>query len=276
MKLPARLFFLLSWLSVLSIAVLAQPRKPAPTLTTDDVIAARPATPLPAPAASNAPGKDAPAAAAAATQPTPSSSAEAAEKAAEKEWNERLRQAQEKARGLVWQADKTDLLITQLRNQLFSANARSPETQGQINAQIAQLSAQARQLRAEAKTAQQAIETLQSEGKTKQYQAQSAALTNDKGEPDKQAFQEEYNNLQSELQAAQARLEVLQLRLTSNQADTLKKGNGDNFTLNRLRQEKEQTATELADTRAKIEALTNQLQTHRQKAAAAGVSLTAQ
>ncbi|MFN7931226.1 MAG: hypothetical protein U0Y68_25515 [Blastocatellia bacterium] len=270
------LIFLLSLMFVSASVVLAQSRRPAPTLTTDDVLATRPASPLPTPAASKAPDKPTSATAPPADKKAPPATAEETKKGAEKEWNERLRQAQEKARALSLQADKTELLVTQLRNQLFSATARTPEAQGEINAQITQLSAHANQLRAEAKAAQQSVAALQSEGQGKEFQVQAAALTNEKGEPNQQAFQDEYNNLQSELQSAQARIDVLQLRGRSNRAETLNKGSGDNFTLNRLRQENEQLNIELADTRAKIEALTNKLQTHRQKAAAAGVPLTTQ
>lgn len=273
MKVPVYFSFLLSGVLGISTVVLSQSRKPAPTLTTDDVIATRPSTPVPTSEANKTPQPKAPGTAAQPTPPTPAATAEETKKGAEKNWNEQVRQAQEKARNLALQADQTELQITQLRNQLFSATARPPEAQGQINNQIAQLSAQATQLRAASQAAQQAVETLQAEGKAKEYQLQAVALTNEKGEPNQSAYQDEYSKLQNELQAARARLEVLQLRVTNNQSDTLKKGNGDNFTLNRMRQEREQLSTEIADTRTKIEALTNQLQTHRQKAAAANVPL---
>ena len=276
MKILATLLSLFSLLLGLAISLTAQTRTPLPTLTTDDVVAARPAVPVPtAPAkeAAKVAGKEEKSAGTDVPKTIPPPANEDPQKIAEKNWNERLRKAQEKARAMESQADQTDLTITQLRNQLFSAEARAPEANGKINARITELFAQTNRLRAEAKVAQQEIEVLEAEASANQYKVQQVALTNEKGEPDKAAYQGEYDKLQSELQAARARVEVLQLRLSGNHADTLKKASGDNFTLNRLREEKEQTTAELAATRAKIETLTNQLQTHRQKAAATGIPL---
>jgi chromosome segregation ATPase len=262
-------FFLLA----LSMVALAQSSRSVPTLTTDDIVSSRPLVPPPASTAVKPPGKveknSAPGEA-----KTDGIKSDDPKKNAEQNWNERLRKAQEKAQSLAQQADQVELAITQLRNQLFSAAAKAPEANGQINARITQLFAQMYQLRADAKTAQQEVETLQAEGDANQYQVQAVSLTNNRGEPDKQAYQKEYNQLQSELRAAHAREEVLQLRLNTIHSETLRNANGDNFTLNRLRAEKEQTAAEWEETRAKIATLTNKLQAHRQKAAAAGISLS--
>lgn len=262
----------------LSIHSLAQPKRSIPTMTMDDVSASRaiPSTPTPATKeTSKNPGKEEKNTAQETINSAPTPPPEEAQKEAEKNWNERLDNAQERARGLELQADQTELLMTQLRNQLYSATARAPETHSQINARIAELFAQAKQLRAEAKNAQQEIEALQAEGNAKQYKVQQAALTNEKGEPNNQAYQKENDKLQSELQAAQAHLEVLQLRLSNNRTETLKNAGGDNFASNRMREEKAQATADVEATRAKIEALTNQLQIHRQKATSAGVILNA-
>lgn len=254
----------------------AQTKKPLPTLTTDDVVAARPAPPPAAPAKESGSesgknvGKEEPRPASVKATEAAASGAEA-KKSAEKGWNDRLRQAQEKARVLTLQADQTELQITQLRNQLFSASTRAPEANGQMNNQIAALSAQTNRLRAEAKAAQQSLEALQAEGRDNQYSVQSVALTNEKGEPDQAAYQGEQDKLQGELQAAQARSEVLQLRLRNNQAETLKKASGDNFALNRLREEREQITAELEKTRQKIAELNIGLSEHRGKATAVGL-----
>lgn len=254
--------------------VIAQPQKPIPTLTSDDVIGAKSATPAVAPPAKEdqkdpsekAASKDAVAVA-------PVKSEEGPKKKAEKEWNERLKKAQEKLSELERRADQTELQITQLRNQLFSATARAPEMNGQLNARISELNGLRNRLRAEAQIAQQGVDALQSEGQRNSYNVAGVVLTDEKGGANVQAYQSEYDKLQNELSDAQARVEVLQIRLNSIQSEVLKKGNGDNFTLNRIRQEREQTTADLNDTRNRIEELKSRLQSHRQKAAASGVSL---
>ncbi|MBS1806805.1 MAG: hypothetical protein JST84_01270 [Acidobacteria bacterium] len=275
MKNRITLFFQCGLLFGLSAITVAQTSKPVPTLTTDDVVISRPTSPVSAPPAketSKNTGKEEKSAVPDAPK-SASSASEDSQKKAERDWNDRLKKAQEKARGLESQADQAELTITQLRNQLYSAAARTPEANGQINARMNELSTQMNRLRAEAQVAQQEIEALRTEGNEKQYKEQFVALTNEKGEPNVEAYKSENDKLESELQAARARVEVLQFRLNSNHSEVLKKGNADNFTLNRLRQEKEQTSAELEATRARIETLTSQIQTHRQKAAASGVQL---
>ena len=276
MKLPIRLLLPVSCFLLFAATVIAQTRAPIPTLTSDDVIGSKAAVPLAVPLvttkeasknlAEKTPAKETTATASVQVEGDP-------KKKAEKEWNERLKKAQEKQSDLERRADQTELQITQLRNQLFSAAARSPELNGQLNARISESTEQRNRLRAEAQTAQQEVTTLQSEGRNNAYQVTAATLTNEKGEPDAQAYQAKQEKLQNELRDAQARVEVLRIRLNSVQGEVLKKGNGDNFTLNRLRQERERTTAELEETRSRIEELNNQLQSHRQKAAAAGIPL---
>ena len=278
MRLPIRLLLQAGFLLLLATVVVAQARAPLPTLTSDDVVGTKPAVPVPSATTKDAgktPSEKAPAKDATATA-SAKSSEEDPKKKAEKEWNEQLKKAQEKQSDLERRADQTELQITQLRNQLFSATARSPELNGQLNVQISKLSAIRNRLRAEAQTAQQEVAGLQSEGRNNTYQVSEVSLTNEKGEPDAKAYQAEQETLQNELRDAQARVEVLRIRLNSVQGEVLKKGNGDNFTLNRLRQERDQTMAELEETRSRIEELKGKLQSHRQKASAVGVTLGAQ
>jgi chromosome segregation ATPase len=274
-----RLLLQAGFLCLFATVVAAQTRAPIPTLTTEDVVGTKPSVPAP-PLLAKDPAKDAgkdvrknP------VQPEPAktlNAADEAKKKAEKEWNERLKKAQEKQSDLERRGDQTELEITQLRNQLFSAAARAPEANGQLNARSSELSAQRQRLRAEAQAAGQEVSKLEAEGQSNFYQRAAVSLTNEKGEPDATAYQAEQARLRTEMQDAQARIEVLQIRLNNIQGEVLKKGNGDNFTLNRLRQEREQMTTELRETRARIEDLNNNLQAHRQKAAAAGIPLSAQ
>lgn len=244
----------------------AQPKAPVPTLTTDDVVGSKPFAPAPA---GKTAAQDVASTTSVKTEDDP-------KKKAEKEWNDRLKKAQETLSELERRADQTDLRITQLRNQLSSATARAPEANGQLNIILGDLVKVRDRLRAEAQTARQEVTALEAEGQSHTYKVAEVSLTNEKGEPDTKAFQMEYSKLQNELRDAQARIEVLQIRLNKAQAEVLNRGNGDNFTLNRLRQERDNTSTELQETRSRIEELKNKIQTHRQKATAAGVPLSSQ
>lgn len=262
---------------LLATTAIAQTKAPLPTLTSDDVIGSKPSVPAPSTTvneASKLPAEKVSAKNAAVI--APEKPADDPKKKAEKDWNERLKKAQAKQSDLERRADQTELQITQLRNQLFSATSRSPEMNGQLNARIGELTGQRNRLRVEAQAAQQEVATLQSEGRNNAYQISETKLTNEQGEPDAQAYKAEEEKLQSELNDAQARVEVLRIRLNSLQSEVLKKGNGDNFTLNRLRQERDSVNAELAETRSRIEELNNKLQAHRQKARAARVSLGSQ
>ncbi len=276
MNLRLRLLLQAGCLLLLATVVGAQSRAPIPTLTSEDVIGTKQVIsrpPATATETSKNPSQSEKASAKDAVSTVPVKSAEDPKKKAEKDWNERLKKAQEKLSELERRADQTELQMTQLRNQLFSVAAKAPEANSQLNASISELSGQRNRLRAEAQNAQQEFAILQAEGRNNSYQVIEASLVNEKGEPDVLAYQAEQEKLQSELRDAQTRVEVLQIRLNSVQGEVLKKGNGDNFTLNRLRQERERTITELADTRAQIEELNSKLQSHRRKAIGAGVPL---
>ena len=277
MNLRLRLLLQAGCLLLLTTVVGAQSRAPIPTLTSEDVIGTKQVvSKTPATEIGKNSSQSEKALAKDAVSTAPVKSAEDPKKKAEKDWNERLKKAREKLSELERRADQAELQMTQLRNQLFSATSRGPELNSQLNARIGEFTEQRNRLRAEAQIAQQEVTTLQSEGRNNSYQVIEATLVNEKGEPDVKAYQVEQEKLQNELRDAQARVEVLQIRLNSVQGEVLKKGNGDNFTLNRLRQERERTTAELAETRTRIEELNSQLQSHRQKATAAGVPLGTQ
>lgn len=266
--------FFVSLFLLLATNLAAQSKAPIPTLTTDDVIGARPTAPGTSSPVNDAAKPPAEKTAPTGTTATPTTAtADETKKKAEKDWNNRLKQAQERHQELERRADQTELQITQLRNQLFSATARAPETNSQLNTQISEFTALRNRLRAEAQAAQQDVAKLEAEGQANAYQVARVSLTNEKGEPNSTAYQAEQDRLRNEIQDAQARLTVLQIRLNNVQAEVLNRSNGDNFTLNRLRQEREQVTTELKETRTRIEDLKSKLQAHQQKAAAAGVPL---
>ena len=263
-----KLLFTLLSLLIFATTITAQPRSAVPTLTTDDVIVTRPATPnLPPVTATSAPEKNVvkdatteekkPGKIDAKTETEKIATDPA--KAAEKDWNAKLGQAQEKVSGLERQADQSELEIARLRNQLFSADAKLPEARSQLVTRMSELTAQMNKLRVDAKIAQKDVEALSADGKANNYKTEDAAQAVEKSDSDPQAKQKAEQKLKTELSDAQARIEILQLRLNSNHAETLRKGSGDNFTLNRLREEKQNILTDLESTRAKLADLHNKL-----------------
>ena len=267
-KLPLTILSLL----IFATTIIAQPRSAVPTLTTDDVIVTRPVTPTPPPATvTSTPEKNVAKVATTeekklgkidAKTETAKTATDPA-KVAEKDWNAKLGQAQEKVSGLERQADQSELEIARLRNQLFSADAKLPEARGQLVTQMGELMAQMNKLRTAAKIAQKDVATLIADGKANNYKTEDPAQGGEKGDSDPQAKQKAEQKLKTELSDAQARIEILQLRLNSNHAETLRKGSGDNFTLNRLREEKENILTDLESTRAKLADLHNKLKNNQ-------------
>ena len=255
-------------LLIFATTITAQTHSSVPTFTTDDVIVTKPVTPTP-PSATATPTPEKNAVKDATTKEKkpgksdtktePEKTATEPAKAAEKDWNAKLGQAQEKVSGLERQADQSELEIARLRNQLFSADAKLPEARGQLVTQMGELTAQMNKLRTDAKIAQKDVDTLIADGKANNYKTENAAQAGEKSDSDPHAKQKAEQKLKTELSDAQARIEILQLRLNSNHAETLRKGSGDNFTLNRLREEKENILTELESTRAKLADLYSKL-----------------
>lgn len=265
------------WLLHVSISLLfavvamAQSKTPIPTLTTDDVVGLRPtASP---PVASDKKSEAEKSVTKVAGADKSGSAPDDAKKRAEKDWNDRLKAAQRKRGDLERRADQTELQISQLRNQLFSAAARAPEAQGQISVRMNELQGQLNALRSDVQVARQEEEKILEEGRSSSFQIAGTVLTNEKGEANANAYQDEHKKLQGDLRDAQARIEVLQLRLNTVQAETQRKGNGDNFTLNQLRAERERVASEIEQTRTRIAELNTKIQTLSQKANSLGITL---
>lgn len=229
-----------------------------PTLTTDDIVAPRAITSVDASVTKNLNNTDKPEAKAG-VKSEPVKEAEDPKKIAAKDWNERLKKAQEKAKDLDRQVDQSELEINRLRNQLTSIEAKSPEARGQINDKIGMLAAQTQKLRGDAKTAQHLVDVLISEGNTNDYKIAEASLKNEKGEPDAKAHQEMQATTQTEINSAKLKIEVLELRLRDNQSEIIRNGNGDNFKLNRLRSEQAQIKEEIEKAKLKIEELSSKI-----------------
>lgn len=191
----------------------------------------------------------------------------------EKNWNNKLLEAQERAKSLARQANQAELEIGKLKNQLHSAVARTTSEQGQIMSRINQLAGQASKLKAEAEAAQKETDAIMNTGSSQGYKVTPPALTTEKGEPDANSYRNESARLQTEIQDAQAAIEVLQLQLNKIRAESIQKANGDNFTINRLKVERQNVEQEIEKNQKKIEETALKLQLHQQKAAVLGISL---
>lgn len=243
-------------LSILVIAIIATSTfaQKIPSLTTDDVIAS---SPLPVPTAKKVenPLSDDKKIVA---EKVKSSEKKSEANPAEKEWNTHLNEAKEKSAELERHADQVEIEITQLRNQLTSAQAKKPEEVNRQNAKIAQLRKQSDQLRVEAKNAQQVLSKLETEGAANTFKVTEPKLTNEKGEPDPTAISAHREKLQQEIKDAEARIEVLQLQLTKIHSETSR--NADRFALNRQNEEREQSLAEIQKMKEKIASTTKDIE----------------
>jgi DNA repair exonuclease SbcCD ATPase subunit len=248
---------------------LAQSR-PAPTLTTDEIIHSRIAPPSPPPGAKAGRGDAGPRRADDAADTTPE---QRQRRAAEREWNERLRQARERLKDLQRRADGLELQINRLRNAQFDpTRPQPPEAGGRINAQVAELTAQVRTLRAEAREAEAAVDELLAEGREKNFEVETVELEKKDGGPNRAGYRKRYAELKTELDDATARAQVLQLRINDIYWERRRNEDGDNFRLNRLRAEQTETAAELERTKARIAELTQEIARLEQQAALVGIA----
>ncbi len=192
--------------------------------------------------------------------------------AAERDWNERLRQARERVKDLERRADQAELEIVRLRNIQFSPAPQDAGTSARINRQVAELSALMRRLRAEAAVAQHEVNALLEEGEIKQFKLLSLSPTTETGEPNLNYYRQRFLELDTDLRDAEARAQVMRLRANDlRRRITINSVTGDNFFIGRLRDQLQETQQGLELARARIATLKQQLEDLHQRAHAAGV-----
>jgi chromosome segregation ATPase len=212
--------------------------RPAPSLTEDDlapVVAAKPATPTTpiAPTAAVEKGK-------AGTSETPSNNS--SENPEQTAWNLRFQQAQQKLRELERQADKAELEAIQIRNARYTAQLQDAQSVNEGNTQIASLTEQVRQFRAEAKQIQETVEAIKKEGEQKDFKVLPLPA------------EKEAESLSQDAADANVRQQVIQVRINLLHARIRQTtGSGDNFALNRLREELRQEEENLEKSRQKAD-----------------------
>lgn len=181
-------------------AAQSAPARPRPTLTTEDVLT----TPAPR---ENAPVQ------AAAKQSAKADQTDPQQQQKENAWNEKLREAQTRAKELERRADSVELDISKLRNQLFDAAPKDAGDNAAISTRINQLAQQLQSLRAQAAKAEAEVDALKREGEEHQFQVNEGSPKLADGRPNLKYYQARMAELRQDLNDAINRQQVIQLRL---------------------------------------------------------------
>ncbi|MFN0120605.1 MAG: hypothetical protein ACKV2V_08895 [Blastocatellia bacterium] len=172
---------------------------------------------------------------------------------AETEWKQRLREAQEKAKTLERNADQVELEIIQVRNQRYNNSNQAASALNEGTARIETLTRRNQELRKQAATSQAEVQKMLDEGNKAGYQTQAQASGNNNDSRDNTENANADNT--QDIRDLETRQQVIQNRINQISAKIRQTmGSGDNFALNRLRQELRQEQANLEDTRAKAEA----------------------
>lgn len=194
--------------------------------------------------------------------------------AAERSWNERLKQAQLLVKDLLNRADAAELEVNRLKNVLFSPERRSTQEHKGLIADIDAQTEEMRRLRAEAEVARVAVQQLVDEGQARGFRTASASLTSTVGTSGQAFYRSRFNELQSDLGATEQRVDVLQTRVnTLRNTILLNSRTGDEFYNNRVRENMQDTIEELKETEERATALKDKIDELRQQARGAGVVL---
>jgi hypothetical protein len=192
----------------------------------------------------------------------------------ERNWNDRLKAAQERVKELNRRADQTELEINRLRNFLYGAEPRPANEHKNVINQISLLTEDLRTLRAEAARAQTQVDAILDEGTVRGFRVLSAGLTTRSGRPSTDAFRQRYASLNQELADLRSRESVLQLRANDIfRRILINSGTGDEFYNNSLRDDKYESQSELENTRLRIAKVNLKIEELREQARAIGIKL---
>ena len=233
---PVYAFVLILLLAIGAAAQQSAQRKPAPRMTSDDLM------PVASPSADEA--KDA---SAGAKGDKPVSGDEAA-------WRERIAQAREKAKEVQHAAEEAELRVTALRNEL-GVSGRSPQYRNQIAADLDTAGQRLTELRKQARDADADLKDLVQFGKDRGYsEAEGPKSTTDEGKANEAFYVAKYAEVNEEIQTAERRVQLygdrlrdVQQRILNNGSGGAGKKGGDNFMLAQLQQEKEEAQRNLDD-----------------------------
>ncbi|MEW6127309.1 MAG: hypothetical protein AB1757_09735 [Acidobacteriota bacterium] len=194
--------------------------------------------------------------------------------AEERNWNERLKAAQERLRELNRRADEAELQINNLKNFLYSAEPRSSSEHKTTINRISELTVDLRALRAEAVRAEAQVNAVLDEGAARGFRVLKLSPVTRTGRPNTDYYQDRYNELNQELSDLRAREAVLQLRVNDiSRRILINSGTGDEFYNNSLRDDKYASTDELENVRLRTADLNRKLEELREQARAVGVKL---
>lgn len=194
--------------------------------------------------------------------------------AEERNWNERLKAAQERLRDLNRRADETELEINRLKNFLYSAEPRSSSEHKNTINRISELATDLRILRAEAVRAESQVNAILDEGASRGFRVLTIAPVTRAGRTNFDYYQQRYDELNQELTDIRAREAVLQLRVNDiSRRILINSGTGDEFYNNSLRDDKYASSDELENVRLRILTINRKLEELREQARAVGVKL---
>ncbi|MEW6208000.1 MAG: hypothetical protein AB1631_06520 [Acidobacteriota bacterium] len=218
----------------------SQPKKKAPTLTTDDVIKPKPEQIIEEGAAApeKVEGKK--------TEAAAVQAGKTKDNAEESSWRDRVTKARQRAKEAERIAEETELRITDLRNQL----GFSGQTTQQRNATAVELEETGKrliELRAEARTAAADLEKLLEYGREKGFaEAAGPSATTEEGKPNEDYYRSRHQKLLDELRTAERRVDLYENRVRElNQRIRANSGSGDNFYIAQLSQDRDEAQQKL-------------------------------
>ena len=235
-------------------------RTPVPSMTSDDVVASRPA-----------PSADA----ASADQPkTGDQSAEAGGKSSAEEvsWRHAVKEARKRADSTKRAAEETEIRITDLRNQL-AASGQGAGDRNQTMAEIGAAGDKLKQQKTEAREAAEALKKLVDEGREKGYREQEGPAAVQKGgEPNDDYYRSKFAELNQAAQDADRRVQLYQNRINDlNQRISGNSRTGDNFFIGQLQQDRDDAQKSLDEAHAAYQKAQADIDALKDAARAAGL-----
>jgi DNA repair exonuclease SbcCD ATPase subunit len=244
------------------------PRKPAPRLTTEDVIGERAAqkTVEVSDDAAKAEGD----ARAAIVGASPADGQVSPDEAA---WRENVAKARERAKQTEREAEESELRTTEARNQLNSTNQTTQE-RNDAAAALESAGAALVEARREAATAKQDLEKLLEYGREKRFTEaaeKQPAEGDEKG--NEEHFRKRHTDLLEKLDQAARRVQLYENRISEvNRRMQNNSGSGDNFFLSQLQQERDDAQAKLDEAQAAYQKAQQDTDDLKREARKAGVA----
>lgn len=271
---------------VFCIAAAAQsqqrPERPkAPRLTTDDLIPTPVSQPTSEPKDAATKSDVTAKADVAEVKPGEAKTPEVKVSAEESSWRENVAKARAKAKDLESAAEKAELRITQLRNDL-GTSGQTARYRNETVAELGEANRRLSDLRAQARAAADDAAQLVEYGKQKGYtEAEGPKPTSEGGQPNEEYYRAQFAKLTEALEQAERRVQLydnrvrdLNQQLMSNSSGKDKNGRGtggDSFFAFQLQKDRDDAQQKLDEARKAQTQANNDIYTLREEARRAGV-----